>query len=833
MRDGDHLSFDLKLVNTISGELSGTVFLPDGQTPAGAGVQVTAYGPLPDVMVTTNAEGRYAFAKIFPEGRYSLTVRDPVTGGVAQENIYINAAQDAVHDLRLKGRGTVRVRVVDGGGTPVDSAAVTLEETSFPRRTYEGAVEAANEGLVTFGNVFEGSFSVMASDALGRGGRVSGTMPAPDAGVDITVRLTVTGTVRGRFLMPDGVTPIPYAAVKLTAGGRGLGQSVTRGGVDAGFYEFTYVPAGDVRIEASDPITARAGIGVGRIQTEHEELVLDIRAQGIGTVEGLVTSNGTPEPGAHVDIVSGSFKAGTYTGPDGRYIVVGVPEGLISATASLGGGAFAGTASATLSGDGNTLTLDVALRSSGIVAGRVVKSDGTTPAPPSSVSIQVGGVGGGVHSITTDTAGLFRFDRVPAGLATVNVDVLGSLNQGKTTLDVAGGTTTDTTITLNGVGSLTGYARDSSGAPIVGDVTISGTGQFRYGFSVKSGVDGHFSIQQLLAGPVTVSLRAVVNGLSLYGTSTGVVVADAPTALDVQLQDAGTVTGLVLRADGTPAAGTNVTLTLSGNRGAILLQALGDGRFSASGVPLGGFTARLEDPSTGGVWRALGRSVDANLEIVDLGTLTLDDTPVAVLSIEPVDGAAGIQPNRIVRLTFSDPLASTTGISIKTAAGGWVSASPVLSADGLVVTFAGTLPQSADLTVSVTTALTDIYGRHPAQAFSSHFRTADLSPPVVSAIAPSHLTIQVAPSASVQVTFNEPITAAVITLTGPAGAIAGTTTLTAPNIAVFTPAAPLATDAAYTVAVSGAIDLSGNQQSGTQIAVFKTARYDRADARRS
>ena len=108
LRNGDHLSFDLKLVNTISGELSGTIFLPDGQTPAGAGVQVTAYGPLPDVTVTTNAEGRYVFAKIFPEGRYSLTVRDPVTGGVAQEQIYIKAAQDAVHDLRLKGRGTVR-----------------------------------------------------------------------------------------------------------------------------------------------------------------------------------------------------------------------------------------------------------------------------------------------------------------------------------------------------------------------------------------------------------------------------------------------------------------------------------------------------------------------------------------------------------------------------------------------------------------------------------------------------------------------------------------------------------------------------------------------------
>ena len=60
-------------------------------------------------------------------------------------------------------------------------------------------------------------------------------------------------------------------------------------------------------------------------------------------------------------------------------------------------------------------------------------------------------------------------------------------------------------------------------------------------------------MQQVLAGPVTLSLRATVNGLSLYGTSNGTIAAGSTaTGIDVQLQDTGTVTGVVMR----DAAGT-------------------------------------------------------------------------------------------------------------------------------------------------------------------------------------------------------------------------------------------------------------------------------------
>ena len=136
----------MQLRDTTAGVLSGTVFLPDGVTPAGRGVQVTATGALPDVVVETSDQGKFRFAKIFPEGPYRLTLSDPVTGGRAQLRVYLRAGQDLAQDVRLKGRGTVRVSVVDGANLPVTSAYVKLQETDFPSRSYEAAVEPPRPG---------------------------------------------------------------------------------------------------------------------------------------------------------------------------------------------------------------------------------------------------------------------------------------------------------------------------------------------------------------------------------------------------------------------------------------------------------------------------------------------------------------------------------------------------------------------------------------------------------------------------------------------------------------------------------------------------------------
>ncbi|HEX2060055.1 MAG TPA: carboxypeptidase-like regulatory domain-containing protein, partial [Thermoanaerobaculia bacterium] len=461
--NGSTTDFQLRLVNTISGVLSGTVYLPDGVTPAGAGVEVTAVGPLPEVTVATDANGRYEFAKIFPEGTYTLTARDAITGGLRRDSINLKAGQDVTHDIRLKGKGTVLVRVTDGAGQPVQTAFVRLEETQFPNRIYESAISASNGGVATFENVFEGPVTAQANDVFARGGRASSTLAGPGATLEMTVALTTTGTVKGHFRRADGTTPIPFGSVKLVVAGRIVGSVTTDGVSDIGAFSFNYVPAGSFRLEAQDPQTARSGIAVGTIATEGETVDVDIVAQGVGRVEGTVTSNGAPQPLAHVRITSGNnFDVLTYADQAGRYAIDGVPQGRITVTATLSGNFLTGTNSGNLDGEGDVLTLDVALRDSGRVTGHVYQAGGTTAAPLSLVTVQVGGTGGAKLETTTDAAGAFAFERVPAGFATLNAEVLGSIDKAGGVADVVGSQTTNVTLTLNGVGAISGRALDSA-----------------------------------------------------------------------------------------------------------------------------------------------------------------------------------------------------------------------------------------------------------------------------------------------------------------------------------------------------------------------------------
>ncbi|HEX7149902.1 MAG TPA: carboxypeptidase regulatory-like domain-containing protein [Thermoanaerobaculia bacterium] len=819
---GASLDFQLKLVNTISGILSGTVYLPDGVTPAGAGVEVTAVGPLPETTVTTDANGKYTFAKIFPEGSYTLTARDAVTGGLRRDSIYLRASQDVTHDLRLKGHGTVVVRVVDGGGNPVTKAFVRLEETQFPSRVYEAALEPSSGGTVTFDNVFEGPLTAQASDAFARGGRSSSTLSGPGATLEMTVALTTTGTVRGKFVRADGVTPIPFGSVKLVANNVVIGTTTTAGNGDVGTFSFTYVPAGSFRLEAQDPQTARSGVAVGTIGTEGEAVDVTVVAQGIGRVTGLVTSNGAAQPGAHVRISNGNFDIVTFADSTGRYSIDGVPEGRVNVTASLAGNFLTGTTSGMLAGEAQTLTLDVALRDSGKLTGRVLAAGGQAAAPISLVTVHVGGNGGATLNTTTDTTGAFTFERVPAGYATLAAEVLGSMDKASGTADILGSQTTDVTLTLNGIGGIAGKALDSNGAAIAGSVKITGNGAVPYSFTVQAQADGVFTLPQVPAGPFSAMLTAKSGEFVLYGTQSGSVVANETLNLTVQIQPSGTVTGLVVRSNGTtPGVGANVVLQLDGNRGSVTVQAGNDGRFTARGVPFSNFTVRISDPLTTGLALSSG-SITANGQTVDLGTLVLDDQPLRVVSITPADGSIGVTQTTPVVVTFSNQLQSAAGITVRNGAQ-TVNGNASLSTDAKTVTLTGTWPDSAELTVNVSTAVTDVFGRHPLETTTSRFHTIDLSGPKVASVVPAASSIQVAANTTITVTFDESLAASVdaanvVKLDG----VTGTAVLTTPKTIVFTPGAPLADNATYTVKVNGAIDASGNVQTTPFTSTFAT-----------
>ncbi|MDI6101743.1 DUF4082 domain-containing protein [Actinoplanes sp. NEAU-A12] len=88
---------------------------------------------------------------------------------------------------------------------------------------------------------------------------------------------------------------------------------------------------------------------------------------------------------------------------------------------------------------------------------------------------------------------------------------------------------------------------------------------------------------------------------------------------------------------------------------------------------------------------------------------------------------------------------------------------------------------------------------------------ADTQAPVLTARAPGPGASGVAATTAVTATFNEPVTAAAVALTGPSGAVAGSTSYdSATSSVVFTPSAALAYSTSYTATVSGARDAAGN-----------------------
>jgi hypothetical protein len=815
--NGATVNFQLQLVNTISGVLSGTVYLPDGATPAGAGVQVTANGLLPNVSVNTDASGNYQFAKIFPDGLYTLTASDPVSGGVSQMMVYLHAGQNTTQNLRLKGTGTINVTVVDGAGVPVGAAFVTLTETDYPNASFSGSLDASNQGVISFPNVFEGGFSVQVTDPFGRGGRASGTLPQGITSLNIQVQLTTTGTVQGHFYMPDSVTPIPNASIELTASGQVIGQVTSLGTGDVGSYSFLYVPAGPVDLKAQDPLTGRSGVAAGTLSTQGQVLTLNVNALGLDTVQGTVLSGGSPQPAASVTLVSGTFQATTTADANGFYQIVGVPVGLVVATASLGSlgsGGLSGTASELISGDQNTFTLNVNLAASGTVTGQVLPAVAGNPVPICSVNISVGG--GGTLTTTTDSQGNFSFAHVLAGNATITAQALGGIDEGTTQVTVPANSTLNVTVKLNGIGAIAGLAEDSSGNPTAGTILLTGTGTFPYYFTLTAAADGTFSVPQVLAGPFTAKLSANIGGFTLYGTATGNVTPNQTTNFTVQVQPSGTITGTVLRPDGvTPAVGANVVIHLNSG-GSITLQVQNDGTFTATGVPLGGFLVYINDPSTSGLAFIGGQSLNSNGSTAALGTIVLDANALSVVASNPTDGSTGIGVTQALTLTFSEALAGTGGISV-TNGTTFVPMSTSLSADGKTVTLQGQLPDGVLLTLNVTNQVTDVFGRQLAQPVTIHFTTVDLTPPYVVAITPPNQSIQVPVNSSVVVTFNKALSttaslAGVVTLSTGGVAVAGTTTLTAPNVLTFTPAAPLVNNTIYAVTVNGAVSFGGNTQ---------------------
>ncbi|MGD0761403.1 MAG: ice-binding family protein [Candidatus Sulfotelmatobacter sp.] len=212
----------------------------------------------------------------------------------------------------------------------------------------------------------------------------------------------------------------------------------------------------------------------------------------------------------------------------------------------------------------------------------------------------------------------------------------------------------------------------------------------------------------------------------------------------------------------------------------------------------------------------------------DQGSSNKNTTPPTAISAAPPSAAAGVCPNTMVTVTFSEAMNPGTinGTTITLTGPGLTAVAGLVSYN--VGSKTATFSPSAALalntlyTATVTTGAQDKTGNALATNFVWTFTTGNTAclagPPTVVSVAPPNGTAGVCPNTVAVATFSEAmnpstISATTFTLTGPAAAaVTGQVVYDAPDyVATFTPASNLALNTTYTATITtGAQDLMAN-----------------------
>ena len=205
-----------------------------------------------------------------------------------------------------------------------------------------------------------------------------------------------------------------------------------------------------------------------------------------------------------------------------------------------------------------------------------------------------------------------------------------------------------------------------------------------------------------------------------------------------------------------------------------------------------------------------------------------DTTAPTVTGTAPANGATGVATTATVAVTFSEPVTANGGVTLAINGGAAVATTATVS--GNTVTLTPTTPLTAGTTyrVNVSTAVRDLANNPVAAASSTTFTTAaapDTTAPTVTGTAPANGATGVATTATVAVTFSEPVTAnGGVTLAINGGAAVATTATVSGNTVTLTPTAPLTASTTYRVNVSTAVrDLANNPVAAASSTTFTTA----------
>ncbi|MGZ4843338.1 MAG: beta strand repeat-containing protein [Candidatus Angelobacter sp.] len=358
---GQVLTLDIRLVPF--GTVNGTVFRFDGST-AVAGAQVTLFGGNGGTTVT-DALGHYQFDFV-PLGSFTVDVTDPLTGdrGRTSNQVSANGEVRTVNVI-LNGVGSLAVTVKDAAGNLITSAQITVFEQNQFGVVLTGTTQS--DGTFTFSNVLAGPFFVTATDPVTQlSGSLSSVVTAGVANA-VTVQLQPAGSVLGRVLNPDGITPLAGVTVQIF--GPVFRQVST---ASDGSFRFDALPLGSYTLQSFDVAGRLRARNTGiSVASNGDVITSNLVFVGLGTVQGTVRNpNGTLASGVSITLRSSNSEVGgfltTTSNSVGAYTINAVPAGSFTLTASVPAQQLVAEASGQIAGDGSVAIVNIQLLNNAI-----------------------------------------------------------------------------------------------------------------------------------------------------------------------------------------------------------------------------------------------------------------------------------------------------------------------------------------------------------------------------------------------------------------------------------------------------------------------------------
>ncbi|HEX4965027.1 MAG TPA: carboxypeptidase-like regulatory domain-containing protein [Thermoanaerobaculia bacterium] len=397
----------LELVLPPAAMVEGRVVAPDGQPVAGAEVTVVSSASsmgmgFSDLFAQTDGDGRYSLDGV-PAGSRTLEARADHYRRAVRDLEVKEGSNTA--DFTLESGYEVSGRVVDEAGTAVASVQLTM----IAGRDMAGLLSALSgpDGAFRFEGVTDGTFRLMARKPGYAANPQGDTVTVSGASVGgVEVKLAAGGTLTGKI---SGAEFSQLARVVVTANRGRPGQ------VDAdGIYHILNVPPGEWTVSATVPDTSLHAEGRVTLEPGMAEAKLDLQFGKGFTLSGVVLHNGTPLPGASLELTrTGTFSQNQASSDhQGAFQFGGLDAGAYELTVRTAGGS--------LHKEKVDLTADRQIEvnvQSASLAGRVIDSTDSSPVADAQVSLEPadGKEPYFQPPVATDSRGAFRLPEVTDG----------------------------------------------------------------------------------------------------------------------------------------------------------------------------------------------------------------------------------------------------------------------------------------------------------------------------------------------------------------------------------------------------------------------------------